>query len=458
MAERFDAIVVGARCAGSPMATLLARQGLKVAVVERATFPKDTLSTHIFQAPAINFLKRLGVLDRARETGAGTFTRVDLRQEDFACTFRVSQRPGDDGAFMSVRRFLLDPILLEAARDAGAEVLMSTTATGLLRERGRVTGVRAVNQGRERTLEARLVVGADGRNSQVAELVGARKYNVIPGERFGYWWFFADADPGPDPPLVYHRWEGRLVIAMPADGGLYQVIVLPEMRFLPEFREDREAAFMAHARACVPVAQTLAGAHAVGKLFGMLRFECFFRESAGPGWALVGDAGHFKDPAPGQGIADAFRQVEALAPVVIGAIDDSDAALDAAVKAWARWRDRDAAEHHWLAADFGAAGMTPSVVVEVSRRLYQEGRTADLGDVLQHRSKPSAVFSPPVVVRAAASAIRRPGADRGQIVREVRDLIATDGRRRRLNRKPEFVPLDQHRDAGETEVPDEVAA
>jgi flavin-dependent dehydrogenase len=192
-------------------------------------------------------------------------------------------------------------------------------------------------------------------------------------------------------------------------------------------------------------------------MFGVLKFECFFRESAGPGWALVGDAGHFKDPAPGQGISDAFRQAEALAPVILGAINDSAAALDAAMKDWARWRDRDAAEHYWLATDFGAAGRAPGVVVEVTRQLYQQGRSAELGDVFQHRAKPSAVFTPPVVLKAVASAMRKPGADRAQILREARALIALDSRRRRQNRNPEFVAIDEHRDAGETEVPQEVA-
>ena len=265
MPDRFDVIVVGGRCAGSPLAALLARQGLKVAVVERAVLAKDTLSTHIFQAPAINFLKRLGVSESLRETDARASSKVDLRQEDFRCTFEIDQRPGDEGSFMSVRRFVLDPILLEAAADAGAEVLMSSTVTGLVRDGGRVAGITVSSQGADRTLEARLVVGADGRNSTVAELAGARKYNIVPGERFGYWSFFADADPGPDPSLVYHRWAGRFVIAMPADGGLYQVIMLPEMSFLPEFREDREAAFMAHARACGPVREALAGAYRTGK-------------------------------------------------------------------------------------------------------------------------------------------------------------------------------------------------
>jgi 2-polyprenyl-6-methoxyphenol hydroxylase-like FAD-dependent oxidoreductase len=458
MPDRFDVIVVGGRCAGSPLAALLARQGLKVAVVEKAAFPKDTLSTHIFQAPAINFLNRLGVSESVRQTGAQACTKVDLRQEDFRCTFEIDQRPGDEGAFMSVRRFVLDPILLAAAADAGAEVLMPSTVTGLVRDGGRVAGITVSSQGADRTLEARLVVGADGRNSTVAELVGARKYNIVPGERFGYWAFFADADPGPDPSLVYHRWAGRFVIAMPADGGLYQVIMLPALSFLPEFREDREAAFMAHARACGPVGEVLAGAHRTGKMFGMLKYECFFREASGPGWALVGDAGHFKDPAPGQGIADAFRQVEALAPVVVGAIDGSHAALDAAVQGWARWRDGDAAEQYWLAADFGAPTPTPTVLVEVTRQLHAHGRASELGDVFQHRKKPSAVVTPPLLLKAAASTMRRPGADRGEIMRQVRGLIATDGRRRRLNRKPEFVSSAQHRDAGETEVREEVPA
>ena len=115
-------------------------------------------------------------------------------------------------------------------------------------------------------------------------------------------------------------------------------------------------------------------------MVGMLKFECFFRESAGPGWALVGDAGHFKDPAPGQGIGDAFRQAEAMAPVIVGSINDSDAALDAALRDWARWRDRDAAEHYWLATDFGAARPTPSVVVEVTRRLYAAGSHRRAGE------------------------------------------------------------------------------
>lgn len=458
IADRYDVIVVGARCAGAPLAALLARQGMKVALIERATFPKDTLSTHIFQASAIKFLKRLGVYEKVLATGARPCTGIDLRQEDFRCTFEANRRPGDEGAFMCVRRFRLDPILLDTATDAGVEAHMGTNVTGLVRAGERVVGVSTVRAGERRTLRAKLVVAADGRNSTVAELVGARKYNVAPSQRFLYWAFFADADPEPDRPLVYHRWDGRFVAGMSADNGLYLVVVIPDGRFLPEFRQDREAAFMAHARVCAPIAATLRGAHQVGRLLGILRFECFFREATGPGWVLAGDAGHFKDPAPGQGIADAFRQVETLAPVIARAINQPQAKLDMALAHWARWRDRDAAEYYWLAADFGAAGRAPSVLVEATRQLHGQGRAADLGDTFQHRRKPSSVITPTVLLKAAASAMRRPGADRGMILRELRELITNDARRRRLARSPEFVPTDQQRDAGETDVPEEVAA
>ena len=178
MTEHFDVVVVGARCSGSSLAALLARRGLRVAVVEQATFPQDTLSTHVFQADALSFLDRLGVMERLRSTGAPLIDRVDYRFEDVRVLDSVPLRAGDPGGFVCVRRFLLDPILAEAAEEAGAEVRMATTVTGLLEESGRVAGVRAVRDGTETEIRARLVVGADGRNSTIAKLSGSRKYNV----------------------------------------------------------------------------------------------------------------------------------------------------------------------------------------------------------------------------------------------------------------------------------------
>ena len=457
MGKEFDVVVVGGRCAGSPLATLLARAGLSVALVEQATFPRDTLSTHIFESAALAFLKRLGVLSALRATGAPIVNHVDIRQEGFRARVPIPQRPGDVGGAMSVRRLLLDPILAEAAVAAGAEVWMGAKVTALVRDRGRVTGVRVARNGSQQALAARLVVGADGRNSTVARLAGSRKYNLTPNERFFYWSFFEGADPGAEPAVVFHRWSGNLVVAIPADSGLYQVLALPELGELPRFRQNLEESYLEYVRRCDPVAHALSGARRVGKLFGMLRWEGFFREATGPGWVLVGDAGHFKDPAPGQGIQDAFRQVESLEPAILGAINRSPSALDEALAGWARWRDDDAGEHYWLAADLGKAGLAPAVLPEIAQRLYEQGQLDSFIDLFNHRSAPSKVLTPPRLAGATTRLLARGGCDRRAVLGEVGALIAEDVRRKRLARHPHYVPLKTSVDAGPTEVDDDDA-
>jgi 2-polyprenyl-6-methoxyphenol hydroxylase-like FAD-dependent oxidoreductase len=458
MADRFDVIIVGARCAGSPLAALLARRGLQVVIVDRARFPRDTLSTHVFQAQALAFLDRLGVTDKIRATGAPFLEETEARQEDLHFRTPWPQREGDVGGLTSVRRFLLDPILAEAATQAGADVRMGTRVTGLVRDGGRVRGVEVACDGREETIEGRLVVGADGRNSTVGRLVGSRKYNVTPNERFAYWAFFEGADLGPDPAFLFHRWEDRLILATPADSGLYQVILIPDFKDLPRFRQDLEGSFMDYARSCAPVARALNGSRRVGHFFGMLRFEGFFREASGPGWVLVGDAGHFKDPTPGQGIQDAFRQADALAPAIAGHIRSSDEELDGALAEWGRWRDEDAAEHYWFASDLGKAGRMPAAVLELSRRLVARGTIGSYIELLNHRQRPSKVFTASRLLGATARLLLRRGTDRRAVLREVGGLVAEDARRRRLNRKPVYVSPDGSVDAGDTEVDERTPA
>jgi len=442
MGREFDVVVVGGRCAGSPLAALLARAGLSVALVEQARFPRDTLSTHTFQSAALAFLGRLGVLSAVRATGAPVVNHLDLRQEEFRARVPWPRRPGEAGGVLSVRRLLLDPILMEAALDAGAEVWMGAKATALVRDRGRVTGVRVARNGSEHVLGARLVVGADGRHSTVAKLAGSRKYHLTANERFMYWSFFAGVDPGAEPTGILHRWSGKFVVAMPADSGLYLVLALPGLSELPRFRHRLEESYLEYIRRCDPVAHALSGARRVGKLFGMLRWEGFFREATGPGWVLAGDAGHFKDPAPGQGIQDAFRQVESLASAIPGAISISPSALDEALAGWARWRDEDAAEYYWLAADFGKAGMPPAVLQEIAQRLYQRGKLDSLIDLFNHRSAPSKVLTLPRLAGATARLLARGGWDRRALLSEVGALAAENIRRKRLARHPHYVPLE----------------
>jgi 2-polyprenyl-6-methoxyphenol hydroxylase-like FAD-dependent oxidoreductase len=450
--ESFDVIVVGARCAGSPLAALLARAGLRVVVVEQATFPRDTLSTHCLHAGALASLERLGVTEQLRATGAPFLRYYDLRQDDLQLRVEIPQRPGDVGGIASVRRLLLDPILADAAADSGAEIRMGTKVTGLLRDGGRVTGVRIRHNRGEGSLRARLVVGADGRNSTVASLVGARKYNVAPSERFAYWAFFEDAEWPWDSTFVYHRWADRIVFGGPADSGLLQVIIVPQLRELPCFRNDLEGSFMRYARSCPPMDVALADARQRGKFFGMLRWEGFLREACGPGWVLVGDAGHFKDPTPAGGIQDAFGQVEALAPTIIAQIKASPEVLDDALLAWSRWRDRDAAEYYWLACDMGAAGTVPAVLPELMRRLEAQGKLGLFLDLLTHRTRPSHVLTPPRLIGATGRLLIRRGCDRQALLREVRSLIAADARRKRHNRRPTYAFSGTSTDAGPTEV------
>ena len=150
LTDDFDVVIVGARCAGSPLAALLARQGVKVTLVERATFPRDTLSTHIFQADALAFLDRLGITEQLRATGAPFISRLDSRAEDFRWSMDIPRRVGDVGGSASIRRFLgLDPILAEAAEESGAQVRMATAVIGLVKDGGRVTGVRVSSNGSE---------------------------------------------------------------------------------------------------------------------------------------------------------------------------------------------------------------------------------------------------------------------------------------------------------------------
>jgi flavin-dependent dehydrogenase len=474
-ADPYDVVVVGARCAGAPLAALLARTGARVALVERASFPSDTISSHLFEADALAFLDRLGVSEALRATGAPLVNRTNTRVEDVSLNIELPRRPGDVGAVASVRRHLLDPILAGAAEEAGADLHTATEVIGLLRDRARVAGVRVAargadardvgardvgvgdasvdeagvrdagvrdaggssgRRGGEAELRARLVVGADGRHSTVAKLCGSRRYNLTPNRRLLYWAFFEGADFGPEPTFLSHRWGDRFILSIPSDSGLHQVLIWPEKAERERFGADIDAAFLEHARLCEPVADALAGARQVGKVLGAVSWEGFFRDAAGPGWILSGDAGHFKSPGPGRGIGDAFIQAESLAATIAEALGGGDDTLDAAMRRWGRWRDREFAQHYWLAYDLEEEGSVPAVLVEILRDLRAQGRAGLFFDLLNHRARPTQVLTPPRALRAAARLLGPGRSGRGALLRELGALGARDAGRRWRNRRP----------------------
>src|SRR5437016_8221155 len=173
--DRFDVVVVGARCAGSPLATFLKRAGLSVCVVDQAEFPSDTLSTHMFQLSGIEILQKLGVFEKVlASSGSPPITDCYMKFEDVNLSGPPRLRANDPPVpMLCVRRISLDVHLVDAAKSAGVEMRLHHRVTGLIEKHGRVAGVRVIDRGgRVSTIEADLVVGADGRLSTIARLTG----------------------------------------------------------------------------------------------------------------------------------------------------------------------------------------------------------------------------------------------------------------------------------------------
>lgn len=439
--EDFDVVVVGGRCAGSPLATHLARSGLSVCVVDRAEFPSDTVSTHLFQVEGVAVLDRLGVIERLLATGAPWLESVSMRVEDISVSQRLPRRPGDAGPALCVRRPLLDTILVERAREAGADVRTSMRVTALVESEGRVCGVHALGgDGREVELRAPLVVGADGMGSTVARLVGARSYHVVANQRFGYWAYFEGARRESPAAITFERWDDELVIGAPTDSGLYIAMALPPLERLASFTADLESSFDAHIAASPLVGAFVDGARRTGRPRGTAGYPGYFRESAGAGWVLVGDAGHFKDPTPGQGISDALRQGETLAATIVQGLGGSRS-LDAALAEWWRWRDDDSFEMHWFCSDMGAAGPVPRPFLEMVRDFASRPNGLDPWfEILSHRLEPSEVLTPARLVTATARLLRRGSDPRAAVMRETWTLAANDARRKWLRRRPVMTP------------------
>lgn len=333
----FDAIVIGARCAGAPTAMLLARAGYRVLMLDKAPSGTDTLSTHLIHQPGVAALARWGVLDRVRASGCPPLEQVryeiaDIRLE--GCARGVEgQRAG-----IAPRRHVLDPILADAAAAAGVEYRERSTVTGLLRDAdGRVTGVEGTHRHRSFTERAHLVIGADGMRSTVARLVQAPYTVADPRLTCAYYTYWKDVPAG----LELYEGPGSWTASVPTNDGLTLVLTyFPQPRF-EEIRRDAHGAYLNQVMATAPgLYERLRGKEPAERLRGTGDQQNYFRQAAGPGWALVGDAGHHKDSITARGISDAFLQAETLVRLVDGRLGDGPEQLDAALAEFAEARDR----------------------------------------------------------------------------------------------------------------------
>jgi 2-polyprenyl-6-methoxyphenol hydroxylase-like FAD-dependent oxidoreductase len=301
----YDAIVIGARAAGSPTAMLLARKGHRVLLVDRSEFPSDTLSTHYIHQPGIARLRDWGLLDRLVETGCPPITNMTFDVGPFALHAPPAPSDGVTAGYCP-RRTVLDALLLDAAAEAGAEVRTGFSVDELVVEDGAVVGIRSGG-----TVErARVVVGADGRNSFVARSVEAPEYEARPGRTCAYYSYWAGAQT--EGAELYPR-DGRMLITGPTHDGLQIVVAFWPREEFPAVRADVETSFLEAVALAPPLAERIAGGERVERFYGTGVLPFWYRKPFGPGWALVGDAGYHKDPITAQGISDAFRDADQLA-------------------------------------------------------------------------------------------------------------------------------------------------
>jgi flavin-dependent dehydrogenase len=331
----YDVIVVGAGCAGSATALLLARAGHRVLIADRARFPRDTLSTLYIQQRGVAYLARWGLLDRVAAV-CPALGRTSYRIADVLLAGR--SRPVDGAAdAYAPRRYWLDAALAEAAVAAGAEFRDGCAVADLVRSGDRVAGVRFGQRGGTGpaiVARARLVVGADGMRSVVAAKAGATTLIEHPAQTCAYYTYWA---AGCDHMELYEA-TGQWVGAVPTnDGATLVQAYFPQAEF-GRVRADAMTAYLDNVRTVAPglYDRMLAGGR-LDRLYGTGDQRNFFRSAAGPGWALVGDAGHHHDSITARGISDAFTQAQLLADRVGGLLDD-EKVLDKALAAFARER------------------------------------------------------------------------------------------------------------------------
>lgn len=330
-----DVIIVGARCAGSATALQLARHGLRVLVVDRATFGSESTPPSGNVIPeGLWHLRRWGLLDRVQASTAPAVTRVVQHIGGGVIENAVDDFDGVS-EMRVLRHSVLDAIVAEGAIDAGAELRFRTRVTSLRRDGERVSGIEGVDaNGQTFTATAPVVVGADGKHSGVARAVGACTYRERAAGSFGFFTYYTDLDCDA---LEVWMDPTRQLIFFPSHGGETWVAIVQPATETATFKADPAGVAAKHLAHFPDAQERLAAARRVATLHSTGDLNGFFRESAGGGWALIGDAAFTKDPGPGRGITDAFSHSELLTDAITSGLGGGD--IDDALAAYADERD-----------------------------------------------------------------------------------------------------------------------
>jgi flavin-dependent dehydrogenase len=319
--DDFDVVVVGARVAGASTAMLLARSGVRVALVDRERYGSDTLSTHGLMRAGVLQLSRWGLLQAVADASTPAIRRTKFHYaHGESVDVEIRPSPGVP-ALYAPRRFLLDRLLVDAAAEAGVEILHRHAVTSVVHDGDRVMGIRARDtRGRERQLRALVTVGADGLRSTIAAATrahvcrkgrtsGAVLYRYVAGlETAGYEWAYGD---------------GAAAGLIPTNDGQTCVFVgtSPQRMRALRRRSGTEGAFRTLlGRSFADLPERVATAEPSSRLHGWAGVPGHVHQSWGAGWALVGDAGYFKDPITSHGITDGLRDAELLADALLDSL------------------------------------------------------------------------------------------------------------------------------------------
>jgi 2-polyprenyl-6-methoxyphenol hydroxylase-like FAD-dependent oxidoreductase len=381
---------------------LLARRGHKVLLVDKATFPSDTISTHLIHPPGVAALDRWGLLDRVVGTGSPP---IDTYSFDFG-PFALTGAPGTEDYPVSYapRRTVLDKLLVDAAAEAGAEVREEFTVDEILFDGDRVDGIRGTAKGgRTVTERARVVVGADGRHSRLAQAVGAPQYHEKPQLLAAYYTYWSGLP-------MNGRFEAyvrpyRSFAAWPTNDGNTLVIAGWPFREFEANKKDVESNYLKVIEMAPSFAERLRGAQREERFVGTA-VPNYFRKPYGPGWALVGDAGYNKDFITAFGITDAFLQAERCVAALDASFRD-ERSFDAAMGEYQAARDDHALPFYELTCQLATQDPPPP---ELQKILAAASGTQEAMDgfarVNAGVTSPAEFFSPQSVERILAATSR----------------------------------------------------
>ncbi|MEV7601393.1 FAD-dependent oxidoreductase [Kitasatospora sp. NPDC089797] len=365
MSGGWDAVVVGARVAGAATALLLARSGRKVLLIDRAAFPSDTMSTLYIHQPGVARLSEWGVLPALLDSGCPVLDTIDYEVGGVRLASPAPELPGAPAAF-APRRAVLDQLLVDAAVKAGVEFVDRANLQELVHTDGRVTGVRFRTAGGVRTEAARLVVGADGMRSKVAQLVGAPLEVSDPRASCVYYTGWAGISTG----FGFHESPGNWIVRIPTHDDVTLISTyFPQDRFA-EIRQDPFRHHLAAVRTTAPgLYQQLTEAEQVEPILGTGDQQNYFRRGHGPGWVLVGDAGHHLDTISARGITNGLLQAAFLAEELTDRVDDP-----AALARFTRRRDEELTEPYQSTLELARLTVTPARL----RMLREIGESPEL--------------------------------------------------------------------------------